>query len=192
VCSAGQTSGNFDASGIGQPDVHDPFDMRYPMHRLFALAMSTITTALAAQQLETSILAPAGRHYSSGTLHMSYTLGEIQILTLDKSGFLLTQGFHQPQANLRITGLIDPESNNLRLYPVPAHHQITLEYEPGTGMAFQTAIVYNLVGQPLLRFDLKPDIARHELDISSLPSGVYLMQLIEEPDRLAILRFQRF
>lgn len=166
--------------------------MRYPLHHLFVLALNTITTTLAAQQLETSILSPAGQHYSSNTLQMSYTLGEIQIVTLEKSGFFLTQGFHQPQANLRITGLMDPELNNLRLYPVPAHHQVTLEYNSGSGMAFHKAVVYNLVGQPLLWFDLNPSSVRHDLDISRLPSGVYLMQLIEEPDRLAVLRFQRF
>ena len=166
--------------------------MRHTFLHLFALAVFTLPALVAAQQLESSILAPAGQHISSSTLHMSYTLGEVQIATLSKSGFVLTQGFHQPRANLRITGLVDPESSNLRLYPVPAHQQVTLEYDPGTGMAFQTAIVYNLVGQPLLRFELKAGITRQELDISSLPSGVYLMQLIEEPDRLAILRFQRF
>ena len=51
-----------------------------------------------AQGIGPSVIASSGGSYSGQTFSMDYTVGETFISTLSGGNFILTQGFHQPEA----------------------------------------------------------------------------------------------
>ncbi len=84
------------------------------------------------------------------------------------------------------SGLNDakPEKSELKLYPNPVNSIITIEagvQSPGT------IFVRNTFGQIVLRDAFEPD-GRQQLDISSLPAGLYFLQLVQQ-ENISIGRF---
>ena len=60
---------------------------------------------LSAQTFERKVISSAGGYYHDNNITLSYTIGESVISTLNNSGYLLTQGFQQPDS-IKITPLV--------------------------------------------------------------------------------------
>lgn len=66
---------------------------------IYSLLLSLIGTALGAQSVTPEVVATTGETFSNSTVTLEWTLGEIMTETYPGS-ILLTQGFHQPPADV--------------------------------------------------------------------------------------------
>lgn len=65
---------------------------------------------------------------------------------------------------------------SLRVYPNPAQHRLYLEMEAAAGQ-WQKAIVRDMQGREILRFDLPSQALEASLPIEALPAGLYLLEV---------------
>ena len=68
---------------------------------------------------------------------------------------------------------------NLSVYPNPANHVLNAEFFI-PNMETQVLIIYDVSGKELSRIELEKEIGKqkHQLDISELPSGNYVLELM--------------
>lgn len=70
------------------------------------------------------------------------------------------------------------QANSLKIYPDPASEQITIELsESGSNMNGKVSI-FGMTGQEMIKQEVKG--SKLELNVSSLPTGIYFVRLIDE------------
>ncbi|PZF72220.1 T9SS type A sorting domain-containing protein [Taibaiella soli] len=70
---------------------------------------------------------------------------------------------------------IGKSSDDVKLYPNPAHNSVNVEFDPNAGVKLIS--VYNLIGKPVSTFRVNGSSA--QLDISDIPAGVYFIRLMD-------------
>ena len=65
-------------------------------------------------------------------------------------------------------------NRNLSIFPVPASDKVQVSYSNGTDAECSTLRVFNMKGQQVLQKEL---VQTTELDVSSLPSAIYMLKL---------------
>lgn len=70
---------------------------------------------------------------------------------------------------------VNKSSNDVQLYPNPAHNSVNVVFDPNAGVKFIS--VYNLIGKPVSTFRVTGGSA--QLDISDIPAGVYFVRLMD-------------
>lgn len=70
---------------------------------------------------------------------------------------------------------VNKSSDDVKLYPNPAHNSVNVEFDPNAGVKFIS--VYNLIGKPVSTFRVTGSSA--QLDISDIPAGVYFVRLMD-------------
>ena len=70
---------------------------------------------------------------------------------------------------------------NLRIYPSPAAHELTIEHAKGC-----TAVIYDVVGGKVLSTHLTTD--RATLDVSALKTGVYMVEVTDAATGFRVVR----
>lgn len=71
----------------------------------------------------------------------------------------------------------------LRIYPNPAKSTITIDANLKKPVDFSVS-VENIVGQSLISFKADASIRTHQVDVSSLPAGVYLLKVSDGSDQV--------
>jgi hypothetical protein len=93
---------------------------------------------------------------------------------------------NQIPAVLSVGGSVDPESNlrQFNLWPNPAKDAITIRFESLREQDVQVSLV-NFMGQTLLQDEINAvkGISIHQMDVSKIPEGGYMMQLRSGNDR---------
>jgi len=97
--------------------------------RKYALILILAVTGVAGMNaqitLAPTVIASAGGYSEAGNIHLSWTLGELAVTTLNGGNLILTQGFQQPytlgtgrspvETDWSITAYPNPVETNLRL-----------------------------------------------------------------------------
>ncbi len=125
-------------------------------------------------QIEVSrdVLGAAGNELSNSTLQMSFTVGEVFTQTLENTE-IHTLGFQQPDR--WFTSVNDLEENAFQLFPNPASAEITIQTTSKEAFTYE---IRDLVGRAVLQG--KTGYSGLRLDISDLPEGKYLFNMISE------------
>lgn len=136
------------------------------------LILAGATPFLRAQPLTPEVLTAAGESFSTSTLYLDWTLGELMTETYAGT-IVLTQGFHQPGLN-QTTSIRPPAVSlgNINVYPNPTRGSLTITRE--SSEAWQAAVL-DLQGRLLMQQGLSG--ATSQLDLSHLPAGMYLLRL---------------
>lgn len=126
------------------------------------------------QTLSPTLLASAADHgMLSGFGSLDWSVGEIMVEKFE-NGDVLTQGFHQVFV-IVTSEEIEPQAHafSMELFPNPTTGRLHIRSERGVKTR-----VFNLLGELISStsaFDFNP-----ELDLSSLPDGMYLIEVVAE------------
>jgi hypothetical protein len=114
-------------------------------------------------------------------LSVSSSVGELAITYLQGTQSGISQGFHQ--GSMQITSIVQndlPSAENWKVYPNPFNQSIFVEseIEPKNGRAY----LYDLEGRLFGNYSLQ---GKTELLFSSIPSGTYILKLIDDSGKNA-------
>jgi hypothetical protein len=81
-----------------------------------------------------------------------------------------------------------PQSSGIRLFPNPTNGELNIEmpFDAKSGISLQ---VISLTGQQLLKKTAEPGLAVQTMDASTLPQGMYFMQILSKGQVLAVNKF---
>lgn len=160
------------------------------------LLLCAAPAVVTAQSLERSVISAYGASGSNGSIAVDMTVGEVATTTISAGTITLTQGFQQPDAAGTSSSAPLPIAIlGYRLYPNPAHTQLTVELESVQALRLQLQIMdargrLVMVNPDLL--DLTTGQGEATLDISALAEGSYLIRLTDANAQLrGTLRFQK-
>ncbi|WP_187271085.1 T9SS type A sorting domain-containing protein [Neolewinella aurantiaca] len=159
---------------------------RAPM--LLMVLFVAFTPLLSGQELSRSVVGAAGSYYSEvnvGNIH--FTVGEIAV-TRSQNGLVLERGFHHGLYELIATSTWSAPAIQLEMsaFPNPTADKVTLT---GDWNLRDRLKVSDLLGRLLSDKELPPGQA--ELDLTSYPSGTYLLTVSRAGQPLKTLRIVR-
>ena len=128
-----------------------------------------------AQEISREVISIAGNEVSSGTVQLSWTVGEVSVGTLGDNGTKLSIGFHQ---TFDVNWLPELE---LSVYPNPFLDR--LEIQSNRLVDGGRILIFNQAGQLLFR-EQASWIERYSLDLSRLASGMYFLKVISEGEHI--------
>ena len=151
------------------------------MKKITTILFLVLIYATSYAQPNNQVIASAGSYYAGSTFSNSYTVGEmamIETFTNTPGGFILTQGFQQP--NTFYVSVPEIESltrGNINIYPNPTSGLLNLSYELVVPAKVDVA-VYNLLGAVVYKQSESKMIgsANDKMDISGLSQGMYLLE----------------
>jgi hypothetical protein len=142
---------------------------RYPFILLF------LVFALAASAQKQEVIASAGGYNTSGSLSISWTLGETIIPTFQNGNLILTHGFQQQllvttvEENLeelvKVTVYPNPASDNINIrFESPLDGEVTIQLINGQGKLVKTDVI-------------EVSVTEKQLNLQDLASGTYFLKL---------------
>ncbi|MDB4286326.1 T9SS type A sorting domain-containing protein [bacterium] len=157
----------------------------YLLIPISALILLSFLPVQAQLSLERQVLAAGGDVMRGNTLVTSATLGETATLTLSSQNLTLTQGFQQPW-----TLVGTPVEETLRsesftaVYPNPTSGEVTVDIN-GISDEDVHILLTDILGRPVaeeIHVYKGEDLRRCTLDLTSLPSGFYLVSFFSEKE----------
>ncbi len=132
------------------------------------------------------VISNGGDHFENESGSISWTLGQFQQVTHEANGFILSQGFHQP--NLIITGIVNFPDLGLRLkaFPNPSHDLVQLEFEKGFEASTFNVRLINMVGKVHLNKMLTNSIST--FDLSPFPKATYFLQILSKSQVVSTIK----
>ncbi|MEL6674619.1 MAG: T9SS type A sorting domain-containing protein [Bacteroidota bacterium] len=152
---------------------------------VLSITLTLASWNLGAQGLAPEVVASAGELYTSSSLQVEWTLGELMTETYTGS-VVLTQGFHQPA--LQVTSIDDFAAalGPIKVYPNPVAGRLTIEQEKSQPLL---GILFDLQGRVLLQQALS--MTSHTLDLSHLPAGMYVLRLSDGQRAVRSFRIEK-
>ena len=151
------------------------------------LILLLLPLSLSAQNAELTpeVMASAGDSFSDNSLILEWTLGEIATESFEGSLFV-SQGFHQPLEN--ITSIDNPLSSlgPIKVYPNPTKDRVFIEREKEGEVV---VALLDLRGRILIKHTFSNSI--DQLDLSPLPSGLYILNMRDENQSSLSIRIQK-
>lgn len=151
------------------------------MSILVALSFLPLLLRSQAYSIDQQVIGASGNTGTHSLLEYSYTLGETVILTLQApaSGTILTQGFHQPNAQTTVS--TTPTGNDpgwrVRLFPNPTSGQLSLELEPELLIQNLIFTVYDQNGRTVSSETSIIQSTLTHFDCRNLSAGTYQIRL---------------
>lgn len=148
----------------------------------------------AAQQYDgcMEVVSSSGGQGIQTNLHLSWTLGEPFITTIQGAGYAFTQGFHQPDAcGTEFVGTNNLSDWGLSLFPNPSSGWFTLQFSSEkNGPLLGSA--YDLLGRTLFKDQALNDPGGSNIDATTWPPGLYIIVLRDPATKASsILRVVR-
>jgi hypothetical protein len=145
---------------------------RYPV---ILIALLFATSASAQKQ---EVIASAGGYNTSGSLSISWTLGETIIPTFQNGNLILTHGFQQ---QVLVSAVEENLENTVKVtvYPNPASDHLNVRFEEPLDAEVKINII-NTQGILVKSDIMEVTLIEKELDLRELPSGTYFLRLIKE------------
>ncbi|MEL6698377.1 MAG: T9SS type A sorting domain-containing protein [Bacteroidota bacterium] len=147
-----------------------------------------VCATVQAQNLTPEVIASAGESFNNGSLSLEWTLGELATESLSNGGvIILTQGFHQPTD--QVTSIEDPISqlDDVRVFPNPTSESLFVER---TKMGNLDLVLWDMKGTVIMQTRMLT--TSQSLDLSHLPSGVYVLRMSDEDQATRSVRIQKF
>ena len=143
---------------------------------LFSLILSGFHQTTQAQLQD--VISSQGDSYTTSSIVLDYSIGEVVIQTVGSSGVELTQGFHQPTS--KASGLNDLNSDlQMNVFPNPAFDYLTL-ITPDTPDA--KYVLYDAIGKIVAQESFFSK--ETTVNLNGLQSGVYLLKIVDMNNEL--------
>lgn len=151
-----------------------------------ALGVLLLITVAHAQRIDPSVIAVSGGYSATSAAQVSWTVGQTAVESYSFHGGAFTEGFQLPFLTV-IPVRLQPSPFSLQLYPNPARYSLLVRMD---GVSEDLGLVlYNLLGEPVLRHDVRSGDRMARLTLSSLPVGLYLLvALSPSGERLAVYK----
>lgn len=145
------------------------------------LILSIFSITVFSQNISPEIISPAGEIYEGADVQINWTLGEIAINTIQSSELIITQGFHQP--NYIITNISEPNMNisDVKVYPNPSTDFILIDIDLKDEKKVEIQLI-DMNGHMLWTKNIKGKTIREKIEVSTLPSGIYITNLFIEKE----------
>lgn len=124
-----------------------------------------------AQSLTPEVVASSGESFTSSTIYLDWTLGELVTETFS-GNVELTQGFHQP--TITPTSIDDLASSlgTIKVYPNPTSGNLFIEREKRGDLQL---MLWDMKGSVVMQVNMS-DVMQ-ELDLSQLTEGIYILRM---------------
>jgi hypothetical protein len=135
---------------------------------------------LNAQSLTPFVIASGGNIFSTPSVSLSYTIGEMAMVeTYSKSNNILTQGFQQPPPNLATA--INPQGFpglSIKIFPNPSTGKLFVSLIAPYTITISGSL-YDATGRKVSTFHIHQSSGQqnYEYNWNNLNSGVYIMEL---------------
>jgi len=135
-----------------------------------------LPTLVFSQNYDRHIISPSGNHYVGSNGEMSWTIGEPLVMSFSNSTDLFTQGYQQPllPSNIIITSIDDGAKILTTVYPNPTVSGISVQLSEKVDDVQLDLFSINGTKQRSWSFSGSTNI---DLDLSSFPSGNYILRL---------------
>lgn len=133
--------------------------------------------ALHAQDASPSVLGSAGTTSQTGTVEISWTLGEMAIASLDAPQAQLTQGFHQPQIVVTVLADAFPDTWEVKAFPNPVSEILHVRWNASNHPVHLRFT--NLSGQVLFQHQVENANAT-QFQVSDYPQGSYFLEVFDQ------------
>lgn len=127
------------------------------------------------QTNDRSILSNAGKPLSNGTLQLNFTMGE-PIVGLVGSTTSIDQGFWASQAILEPMPYTE-NPTGIAVYPVPVNDILNVAT---SGQQLVGLQVFSIDRRMVISKIITVDVTEHQIDLSTISKGVYVLQLFLE------------
>ncbi|WP_027395377.1 T9SS type A sorting domain-containing protein [Aquimarina latercula] len=145
------------------------------MKTLKILSLLCIASTIQAQSIDTSVISNSGGVSSNTSYTLNFTIGEPFIETISNSQSI-DQGFWSGIGSLNqlSTEEFQPENGAIKIFPNPVSDFFTIRTP---NIDHYTASIYNLNGQEVLTQEINTSMINHQIDISSLAQGTYVLRI---------------
>lgn len=136
------------------------------------LLIPLFAVSSAAQRIDPAVITFSGGSIETANGSVTWTTGQTGAQTWSFPGGTVTEGFQQ--AYLKVIPVQERSVPfTLDLFPNPTRHSVLVSL---TGMDDDLSLVlFNLLGEPVLRKELRGGERRARLSFEALPSGLYLL-----------------
>ncbi len=123
---------------------------------------------LSAQQ---ELISSSGAYFSGSSLQIECSVGEIMIETFSSENYVLTQGFHQVYNSRALDSLL-----TVLVYPNPFSSEVHVFFDNST--KGYTLNILSLSGKTMYIRQISGN--EETIDLSHLPSGVYILRIMKQ------------
>jgi hypothetical protein len=128
------------------------------------------------QTIEREIISTAGGYTTTPDIIISFTLGDLAVLSLEKDKYMINQGFEKGSDYL-ISGWEEELTRNLfSVFPNPTDgiFQVTSNVRSAAPVYLE---LYTAVGEKVIERNLIPGDPVH-IDFRHFPDGIYLLKIV--------------
>jgi len=137
-----------------------------------------ISTAALSQDVSLSVISAQGNFDVSENISLEWTVGESIIETVNTGKSIITQGFHQT-FNDRVLNVDDVTGAfAITIYPNPVSAYLFVHFESIEDIPYLIRL-FDIHGRILNEFEIVDPVNLHQIDISHLSSGVYLVRIYD-------------
>ena len=130
-----------------------------------------------------NVFSVSGKSLSNDQVLIDNSIGEPVTFTLQNGAIILTQGFQQSNYNIP-TGLKNTQLDvNIKVFPNPSADKIQIQLSKHYSNSLRLSL-YDISGQLLWFGKLGNDVEMQNVDVSTLASGTYILQLTDETEKL--------
>ncbi len=162
------------------------------MKQILLYAFLAAPLALISQSMERQVIASTGGYAETSTLQVTSTVGQTIQATASSTYFIITQGFQQPESGL--VGVEEFEIEmSVDIYPNPTTEQLIIQILTPKVMRI-SARVLDMQGKEMGISFTNVHFSAHtqqSLDVSTLPTGQYLVSFFDEKSDLGTVIFQK-
>ncbi len=146
--------------------------------KFIAILLVTLICQLSQAQSDDPVLISSGGGIAqTGTLFLTYSLGEPCISYTQSDGHWLTEGFQQPgKINLTSVEIASTSMYTFRIYPNPVTS--TFHIESTDPAPWQLVQIVNVLGQPLLAAPIVAE-GNMGIDLTHLIPGLYRLTILD-------------
>ncbi|MBK9982936.1 MAG: T9SS type A sorting domain-containing protein [Saprospiraceae bacterium] len=143
---------------------------------LIIFSMWFVTLSIA-QDPNLKVVATAGNSYTSSSVQLDWTLGEVMIATIENSTTIISQGMHQPMYNITSTKIIPADIGAIQLFPNPTSDFVDIRVGLIKSSDLEIEMT-NTSGQLILKKKYIGDKIMDRYFFKDLPQGTYLITII--------------
>ncbi len=148
-------------------------------------------TLLQGQSVSPQVIASAGSLSGADDIILEWTLGEMAIETIYATDGMFTEGFHQPVLLVEkqsTTQVWHPDFYSkmeveIDVMPNPASSVLNIQVRSNSSERI-VALLMDATGKSITSRNIDPLITNVQLDIHSLPAGMYVLRFTDEEGRL--------
>lgn len=138
---------------------------------LLCFGMFAGFTCIYSQVLSPQVIASSGNSFSSASLRLDFTIGEVATTSFTSGSNTITQGFHQPEIN--ISSLENHNADYaFTLYPNPTEQFVTVETTKEEDMQVH---LFDANGKAIMVSSLFNQ--KVTVDLQTLSAGTYVMKI---------------